>query len=67
MSPVTIQSDAYFEGYATALMQEVENQTPDSDILRNRDQVLYEAYKAKLEQHGLGLHWLEFFGLEKGE
>jgi hypothetical protein len=60
MSP-SMQAITYWEGYATALMQVVENQTPTDYAPEVRKVLLRQNYESMLKQHGLSLQWIEFF------
>ena len=66
MSP-SMQANSYWEGYATALMQVVENSTPNDYSPEDRKIILRQNFSVTLLQHGLGLHWISFFMGDEGK
>jgi hypothetical protein len=57
----TIQASAYWEGYATALMQVVDNSMPPDYAPDDHKYEQRRRYTEILKQHNMGLHWVKFF------
>ena len=58
----TIQAGAYWKGYATALMQVVEDSVPTDYDLDVRKQILKDEYAKMLKQHGMDQQcWMNHF------
>jgi hypothetical protein len=60
MSP-SIQAMSYWEGYATALMQVVDNSMPPDYTPDDHKRILRHRYTEILKQHNMSLCWVEFF------
>ena len=58
---LTMQASAYREGYATALMQVVDNSIPTDYAPDDHKYERRRRYTEILKQHGMGLYWVEFF------